>query len=168
MRPFVVRLFRGLLAAVGLAAASAATAENPIVPGWYADPEIRIFEGRYWIYPTYSADAGTQTEKGPFTAFQAGERAKPGIWAPFLQQTYLDVFSSPDLVHWKRHERVLHVENVAWAAYALWAPSAISHDRRYYLFFGANDIKRDGQPGGIGVAVADRPQGPFATPSVIH
>ena len=32
---------------------------------------------------------------------------------------------------------------------------------RYFLFFGANDIQNDVQPGGIGVAVADRPEGPF-------
>ena len=28
---------------------------NPIVPGWYADPEGAVFEGRYWVFPTYSA-----------------------------------------------------------------------------------------------------------------
>ncbi|MFI5157375.1 MAG: hypothetical protein ACHQF4_00830, partial [Sphingobacteriales bacterium] len=28
---------------------------NPIIPGWNADPEAKIFEGQYWIYPTYSA-----------------------------------------------------------------------------------------------------------------
>jgi beta-xylosidase len=43
----------------------------------------------------------------------------------------------------------------------VWAPSAIEHKGKYYLFFGANDIKSDGQLGGIGVAVSDRPQGPF-------
>lgn len=28
---------------------------NPILPGWYADPEAHVFAGQYWIYPTYSA-----------------------------------------------------------------------------------------------------------------
>ena len=28
---------------------------NPVFSGWYADPEARIFDNRYWIYPTYSA-----------------------------------------------------------------------------------------------------------------
>jgi beta-xylosidase len=32
---------------------------------------------------------------------------------------------------------------------------------KYYLFFGANDIQSDNETGGIGVAVADRPEGPF-------
>src|SRR3546814_17027964 len=55
----------------------------------------------------------------------------------------------------------LDVENVAWAAYAVWAPSAIEKDGKYYLFFGANDISSDDQFGGIRVAVSNRPEGPF-------
>lgn len=44
------------LAFLGLVAFPALAA-NPIVPGWYADPEIRIFAHQYWIYPTFSAEA---------------------------------------------------------------------------------------------------------------
>jgi len=29
---------------------------NPLFPGWYADPEARIFNNTYWIFPTYSDD----------------------------------------------------------------------------------------------------------------
>ena len=32
---------------------------------------------------------------------------------------------------------------------------------RYYLFFGGNDIQNNSEIGGIGVAVADNPAGPF-------
>lgn len=32
---------------------------------------------------------------------------------------------------------------------------------KYYLFFAANDIQSDQEYGGIGVAVADKPQGPY-------
>src|SRR3546814_1162909 len=71
-------------------------------------------------------------------------------------QTFFNAFSSPDLVHWTKHEHVLDVANVSWAAYAVWAPSAIEKDGKYYLFFGANDIQKDGETGGIGVAVSDR------------
>ncbi len=34
-------------------------------------------------------------------------------------------------------------------------------DQRYFLFFGANDIQSNQEEGGIGVAVADQPAGPF-------
>jgi beta-xylosidase len=147
-----------LLAVLG----TPAYAANPIVPGWYADPEIRIFKGEYWIYPTYSDDFGKPDRSRSFTAEQQRQRAQSKlIWEPYLKQTFLNAFSSPDLVHWTKHEHVLDVEHVAWAAYAVWAPSAIEHKGKYYLFFGANDIKSNGQPGGIGVAVSERPGGPF-------
>ncbi len=108
---------------------------NPIVPGWYADPEARIFEGEYWVYPTYSA--------------------------PYDEQLYFDAFSSKDLVSWTPHRRILEAANVKWATRAVWAPSIVFKDGGYYLFFSANDIQNDQQPGGIGVARARRPGGPF-------
>lgn len=108
---------------------------NPILPDWYADPEAHVFDGQYWIYPTYSA--------------------------PYGQQTFLDAFSSTDLIAWTKHPRVLDVANVRWARRAVWAPSIVEKDGWYYLFFGANDIQNDEQPGGIGVARARQPQGPF-------
>jgi hypothetical protein len=137
-----------------------ASASNPIVPGWYADPEIHIFAGRYWIYPTLSDEPGA-TEPAGLNAAQTSMRRASGIRPAFLNQTRMDAFSSTDLVHWTRHPAILDISRVAWAGYALWAPSAIALDGRYYLFFSANDIKKDGQPGGIGLAVADRPEGPF-------
>lgn len=161
MNKDLVRMAYGMVLQLALAG-TLSHAANPIVRGWYADPEIRIFKGEYWIYPTYSDDDGTPGRSRSFTPEQTRMRAQSQlIWAPFLKQTFLDAFSSPDLVHWTRHEHVLDVENVSWAAYAVWAPSAIEHKGKYYLFFGANDIKSNAQLGGIGVAVSDRPEGPF-------
>ncbi len=110
---------------------------NPIIPGWYADPEAHTFAGQYWIYPTYSA--------------------------PYNQQVFMDAFSSRDLITWTKHERIIDTASVKWAWRAMWAPSVVAKDNRYYLFFGANDIQSDSQPrgGGIGVAVSDKPEGPF-------
>jgi hypothetical protein len=109
-------------------------AGNPVFPGWYADPEGIIFGNRYWIYPTYSA--------------------------PFDEQVFMDAFSSPDLVHWTRHPRILDTTRIKWARRAMWAPAVVEKGGKYYLFFGANDV-HEGEVGGIGVAVADRPEGPF-------
>ncbi len=44
---------------------------------------------------------------------------------------------------------------------AMWAPAIMEKDKKYYLFFAANDIQNNNEAGGIGVAVADQPQGPF-------
>ncbi|MGJ7029822.1 glycoside hydrolase family 43 protein [Niabella hirudinis] len=108
---------------------------NPLFPGWYADPEAVIFNKTYWIYPTYSA--------------------------PYHKQVFMDAFSSRDLVHWEKHEKILDTASVKWAKRALWAPAIVKKKNRYFLFFGANDIQNDQQTGGIGVAVASKPQGPF-------
>jgi beta-xylosidase len=108
---------------------------NPVFPGWYADPEGIIFGDEYWIYPTYSA--------------------------PYEEQVVMDAFSSPDLVNWTKHSRIVDTARIKWAWRAMWAPSIIEKDDKYYLFFGANDIQSDEEPGGIGVAVADNPAGPF-------
>src|SRR5262245_17829248 len=134
MRFFLVA---GLVALTSSApiAAQAARSGNPILAGWYADPEAHVFAGQYWIYPTYSA--------------------------PYDQQTFMDAFSSRDLITWEKHPRILDVRDVKWARRAVWAPSIVEKDGWYYLFFGANDIQNDQQLGGIGVARSRTPEGPF-------
>lgn len=108
---------------------------NPLFPGWYADPEGIIFGDRYWIYPTYSDDYG--------------------------KQLFLDAFSSPDLVNWTKHEKVIDNNEVKWLKYAMWAPAVVHKDGKYYIFFGGNDIQNNDAIGGIGVGVADKPEGPY-------
>jgi beta-xylosidase len=112
-----------------------ATSGNPVFPGWYADPEAVIFGKQYWVYPTYSA--------------------------PYEEQVFMDAFSSPDLVNWTKHSRIIDTASIKWAKKAMWAPSIVEKNKKYYLFFGANDIQSNDEPGGIGVAVADNPAGPF-------
>ncbi len=133
---------------------------NPIFPGWYADPEARIFNHTYWIYPTYSDDYGKPDRSEKLTEAQL-KTQKNTINLQYLKQTFLNAFSSKDLIHWKKYEHVLDIKNVKWAAYSIWAPSITKMKNKYYLFFGANDIQNDNQLGGIGVAVANTPAGPF-------
>ncbi|MEP6464822.1 MAG: glycoside hydrolase family 43 protein [Parafilimonas sp.] len=134
---------------------------NPLFPGWYADPECRIFDNMYWIYPTYSDDYnGIRDTSTGLSAAQLATQ-KNTINPQYLKQTFLDAFSSSDLSNWQKHSHVLDISNVKWAAYSIWAPSITKKDNKYYLFFGANDIQNNNQSGGIGVAVADNPAGPF-------
>ena len=135
-------------------------AGNPVFSGWYADPEAIIFGSTYWIYPTYSDDYGSQQTRSLLTPRQLALQ-KNTINQQYLKQTFLDAFSSKDLTNWVKHPRVLDIKDVAWAAYSIWAPSITKKDDKYYLFFGANDIQNNQQEGGIGVAVSDKPEGPF-------
>ncbi|PGH23003.1 hypothetical protein AJ80_02918 [Polytolypa hystricis UAMH7299] len=105
-------------------------AGNPVIDGWYADPEARIYEGRYYIYPTTS------------TVYE--------------NQTYFEAFSSPDLITWTNHGRILDFANVSWSTNrAAWAPSVGFKNGAYYMYFSAGDGV------GIGVAKSSSPQGPF-------
>lgn len=108
---------------------------NPIFEGWYADPEAIVYDDQYWIFPTYSD--------------------------LYEKQVFFDCFSSPDLVNWTKHESILDTAEVKWAKIAMWAPGVIEKDGKYYFFFAANDIQNEDEIGGIGVAVGDRPEGPY-------
>ncbi len=108
---------------------------NPIFTGFYADPHTMIYGDTYWVYPTTSI--------------------------AFADQKSMDCFSSKDLVNWTRHENILSSESIPWIKNALWAPAAIEKDGLYYLFFGANNIPHGDPFGGIGVAVSDKPEGPY-------
>ncbi len=108
---------------------------NPAFSGWYADPEGIVFDNQYWIYPTYSA--------------------------PYEKQVFMDAFSSPDLVNWTKHEKIIDTTAVKWAQKAMWAPAIIKKDDHYFLFFAANDIQSDNEEGGIGIGIADKPGGPY-------
>jgi len=121
---------------------------NPLFEGWYADPEVALLDGQYWIFPTYSAR--------------------------YEDQVFMDAYSSGDLVRWKKHPHVIDTVIVKWAHKAMWAPSVIKTNEKYYLFFAANDIQDETGPyydpklgnknrqGGIGVCVADHPEGPYS------
>lgn len=111
------------------------TSGNPILQGWYADPEAAIFKDKYWIYPTYSDK--------------------------YENQVFFDAFSSTDLITWKTHSKILVADSVKWAKKAMWAPAIVKKDKKYFLFFSANDIQNNNEYGGIGVAVSDKLEGPF-------
>ena len=85
-----------LLGAINQAYAQAgsATSGNPIIKGWYADPEAAIFNKQYWIYPTYSD--------------------------VYEKQVFFDAFSSTDLVYWTTHSHILDTAAVKWARRAMW------------------------------------------------
>jgi len=145
---------------IDLQADSAKRSGNPVFPGWYADPEGIIYGNEYWIYPTYSDDYQKPDRSQYFTEEQT-EARKKAINPEYLLQTFFNAFSSKDLVNWEMHSHILDIKDVKWAAYAMWAPSVIHANNKYYLFFAANDIQNDQEYGGIGVAWSDNPGGPY-------
>jgi len=138
-----------LLAGVaGLLLAASAFATNPLITDQFsADPTARVFEGKVYVYPSHDI-------KEP-----PGYKGRPK-W--FVMEDY-HVFSSENLTDWKDHGVIVTRSDVEWAdqsAYAMWAPDAVFKDGKYYFYFPAL-----AKSGGfrIGVAVSDKPYGPFKT-----
>jgi len=137
-------LFAGCLIAVK------ASAQNPLIMDQFsADPSARVFEGKVYIYPSHDI------------------LATPGHgrigW--FCMEDY-HVFSSSNLSDWTDHGVIISQNTVPWAdptAYSMWAPDCIFRNGKYYLYFPTN-AKADGINGKgftVGVAVSDKPYGPF-------
>lgn len=113
--------------------------KSPVLPGLYADPNIAVFNGTYYIYATTDGVAG---------------------WGG--KDFY--VWKSTNLVDWERSEKpflTLDGENgnVPWASGNAWAPTIIARGRKYYFYFSGHNPTYNRKT--IGVAVADSPEGPF-------
>lgn len=123
------------------------TGTNPIITGQFtADPTARVFEGKIYMYPSHDIPSVITHHDG-------------SAW--FSMPDY-HVFSSEDLTSWTDHGVILRQEDVPWGkpdAYAMWAPDCVQKDGKYYFYF--PDAPAAGWGFGIGVAVSDKPAGPF-------
>lgn len=114
---------------------SAQVHRNPVLDGYYADPEILYSEktNKFYLYPTSDGFPG---------------------WSG----TYFKCFSSDDLETWKDEGVIIQLgKDVTWASANAWAPcieeKKINGEYRYFYYFCAKQQ--------IGVAVSDNPNGPF-------
>lgn len=133
-----------------LAIANDLIAQNPIVRNQYsADPTARVFGNRVYLYPSHDILA---TEG----------KGRVG-W--FCMEDY-HVFSSSDLTDWTDHGVIVQQNNVPWVrqnSYSMWAPDCIERNGKYYFYFPTSpkDTITYGRGFTIGVAIADKPEGPY-------
>jgi hypothetical protein len=117
---------------------------QPLVTHMYtADPSAHVFEGRLYVYPSHDIDAGI-----PFD----DEGSHFGMEDYHVLRMDAADGEAEDC------GVALHIRDVAWAERQMWAPDAAERDGRYYFYFPAKQV--DGRFR-IGVAVGDRPEGPF-------
>ncbi|GAA4818860.1 family 43 glycosylhydrolase [Nocardioides caeni] len=112
---------------------------SPVLPGLYADPNIAVFDGVFYLYATTDGLAG---------------------WGG--KDFY--VWKSTNLVDWERSEQpFLTLDgangNVPWASGNAWAPTIIERGQKFYFYFSGHNPTYNRKT--IGVAVADSPEGPF-------
>jgi len=128
-----------------------AKAQNPLITNQFtADPSARVFGNRVYVYPSH--DIIAKDGKG-----------RPG-W--FAMEDY-HVFSSANLSDWTDHGVIVSQQHTPWIkpnSYSMWAPDCIERNGKYYFYFPSTpaDTLTYGKGFAIGVAVADRPEGPFA------
>ena len=121
------------------------SAQNPIIRDQFAaDPTARVFNNKVYVYPSHDILP------------PAGQRQD---W--FCMEDY-HVFSSENLTDWKDHGMIVTQNKVPWVrpdSYAMWAPDCVYRNGKYYFYFPA--ASKEGRGFGIGVAIADNPEGPF-------
>jgi beta-xylosidase len=121
-----------------LALAGGGEARNPQFQG--ADPHAMFIGGELWVFPT----------GGP-----------GGSWAA----DRFGAFSSRDLKTWRPRGEILRRDQIGWIAddgapeHFLWAPGVATRGGKWYLYYSVGP--QIPTPSRIGVAVADRPEGPY-------
>lgn len=132
---------------LGLLVALRLFSQNPIIRDQFtADPTARVFNGKIYVFPSHDIISPIEPERK---------------W--FSMEDY-HVFSSENLVDWTDHGVIVTQNKVPWVledSYAMWAPDAIEKDGKYYFYFPAAPKPEYGRGFMIGVAVADRPEGPY-------
>jgi beta-xylosidase len=116
-------------------------AQNPLILDQFtADPTARVFEGKIYVYQSHDIP------------IPPGSGVRPN-W--FCMEDY-HVFSSENLTDWTDHGVILDQNDVPWLrrkSYSMWAPDCVHKNGKYYFYFPTG--------GRIGVAIADKPYGPF-------
>lgn len=116
-----------------------------LVPGDYmADPAVHVFGDRLYIYPSHDRDSGaSENDNGDH----------------FEMKDY-HVFSTDDPMEGEvvDHGKVLDTADIPWAGRQLWDCDVAEKDGKYYMYF---PLKDKNDVFHIGVAVAERPEGPF-------
>jgi len=111
---------------------------------YMADPAVHVFNGKLFIYPSHDRESGIgENDNGDH----------------FDMKDY-HAFSLEDADNGqvKDHGVILDVKDIPWSGRQLWDSDVAHKNGKYYLYFSLkdkNDIFR------LGVAVADRPEGPF-------
>jgi len=121
---------------------TSAVNNNPVITGYYADPEIlySVKTGRFYIYPT--------TDGFP-------------DWGGYS----FKVFSSVDLVNWTDEGAIINMHDanqIGWANGNAWAPCIIEkkiNGEYKYVFYFSGGL--NGGAKQLGYAISDSPTGPF-------
>jgi|SRR6478735_1014757 len=116
----------------------------PLITSLYtADPSARVWGGQLYVYPSHDIEAGVPPDD---------------LGSHFDMRDYHVLALDTALGPARDLGVALDISEVPWAKRQMWAPDAAEKDGKYFLYFPAKD---QADVFRIGVAVSDRPQGPF-------
>jgi len=112
-----------------------ASGQNPIIRNIYtADPSARVFNDTLYIYPSHDRDN-----------------------AQWWDMEDWHVFSTTDMKHYMDYGKAFSLKDIPWATKYAWAPDCVARNGKYYFYYPTDQSY-------IGVAVSNRPYGPFKDP----
>lgn len=129
-----------MLLAGGMLLAADCFADNPIVQtAFTADPAPFVHKGVLYAYLGHDED-------NAMTWFNMRD------WR---------LYKTTDAVNWTDLGVTASLSTFKWARADAWASQVIERNGKFYYY---TTLRLEGEPCGIGVAVADRPEGPFKDP----
>ncbi len=112
---------------------------------YMADPSVHVFNGKIYIYPSHDIELdNVENDNGDCYVME--------------DMHVLSIDGDPMTGKVTDHGKAFDMKDVPWGGRQLWDCDCIEKDGKYYLYYplkDKNDVFR------IGVAVADRPEGPF-------
>ncbi len=118
-------------------------AQNPVIETWYTpDPAPYVHNDTVYLFVDHDEDRETG----------------------FFNMKDWQLYSSVDMVNWTYRGTPLNLSVFKWAYQDndAWASQAVERNGKWYWYVAVRDNSNGQQ--GIGVAVADRPEGPYTDP----
>ncbi|MBQ9669230.1 MAG: glycoside hydrolase family 43 protein [Prevotella sp.] len=109
-----------------------------------ADPSAHVFGGRLYIYPSHDWESGIPENDN-------GDHFN-------MRDYHCLSLADPQKDECRDEGLILSVDDIPWAGRQLWDNDVVEKDGKYYLIYSMKD-KNDTFH--LGVAIADRPEGPF-------
>ena len=111
---------------------------------YMADPAVHVFNGRLYIYPSHDRESGIPENDN-------GDHFD-------MRDYHVLSTDDPERGDIVDHGVILDVADIPWAGRQLWDCDVACKDGKYYMYF---PLKDKNDVFHIGVAIADRPEGPF-------
>lgn len=119
--------------------------------------EVIVTSGNPVLTDAYTADPAALVYHDTLYIFAGHDEQQIGKEG-FLMNDWL-LYATTDMINWKSYGPVLQTTAFAWASGQAWASHVVAKNGKFYWYVTVEHATIPGKS--IGVAVADRPEGPY-------